>query len=55
MAAAKEVSKGDVTLGGAIRRASFLLANTISTREKNKKIMTTASRLGFPANMNAYP
>lgn len=52
MTIAKRVSTGDVTLGGAIRRESFFLANTFSTRGKKKSDSRITS--GFPASMNAY-
>lgn len=50
---AKVVSTRDVTLGVAIRRASFFLANTISTRGGRKKDYDNNITSVFPANMDA--
>lgn len=48
------VSTRDVTLGGAIRRESFLLANTRETRHEKKSKNHNSIASGFPANMDAY-
>lgn len=50
---AKVVSTRAVTLGVAIRRASFFLANTISTRGEKKNSDNNITSV-FPANMDAY-